>query len=218
MLVDVPVRLGAVVDSVRTGADGVALTLRDGEIAMARAAIFATGLNPLAGIAFDPPLPAPKAEAIRLGHLGRAVKVWIRARGIAPGTLATGGGHGIEFLFAERLAADGDTLLVGFGVAGADWTPDFPGDARAALDRFFPEAEFVAADWHDWNADPFARGTWVAGIVGAADAHAYGTWHRHGRLAFASSDIAPEAAGWFEAAAISGEAAAAAIVEALAAG
>ncbi len=120
--------------------------MRDGESLSARGAILATGLNPLAGIAFDPPLPAPKAEA-----------------------------------------------------------------------RLFPEAEFLAADWHDWNADPFARGTWVAGIVGAAAAHAYPTWRRDGALAFASSDISPEHAGWFEAAAISGEAAAAEIQAVLAA-
>ncbi len=217
MLAGRHVRLGAVVQSVRSSAGGVTVTLRDGEVLSAQAAILATGLNPLADIAFDPPLPAQKAEAIRLGHLGRAVKIWAKVRGVPPGILATGGGHGIEFLFSERLAADGTTLLVGFGVAGPDWTPDMPNDAQAAVKRLFPEAEFLAADWHDWNADPFARGTWVAGIVGAADAHAYPTWRRHGRLAFASSDIAPEQAGWFEAAAISGEAAAAEIQAVLAA-
>ncbi len=217
MLADQSVRLGSIVQSVRYGAGGVAVTLHDGETLPARAAILATGLNPLAGIAFDPPLPPQKAEAIQLGHLGRAVKIWAKVRGVAPGILATGGGTGIEFLFSERTAADGTTLLVGFGVAGPDWTPNLPHDAEAAVARLFPEAEFLVADWHDWNADPFARGTWVAGIVGAAEAHAYPAWRRHGRLAFASSDIAPEQAGWFEAAAISGEAAAAEIQAVLAA-
>ena len=33
--------------------------------------------------------------------------------------------------------------------------------------RFFPEAEILATDWHDWNADPHALGAWVAAIAGS---------------------------------------------------
>jgi monoamine oxidase len=93
--------------------------------------------------------------------------------------------------------------------------PDMPADIEAAVARFFPEGRLLAWDWHDWNADAYARGTWVAGIVGQPDLHDADTWAPLGRLAFASSDIAADQAGWFEAAIISGEAAAAAVETAI---
>ncbi|HEY7616279.1 MAG TPA: FAD-dependent oxidoreductase, partial [Terriglobales bacterium] len=50
----------------------------------------------------------------------------------------------------------------------------------------------------------FARGTWVAPVLGAEQALAPETWARTGPLAFASSDIAPNDAGYFEGAIVSG--------------
>jgi monoamine oxidase len=193
--------------------EGVRVGTVDGVIHQARAAVLATGLNPLRGIAFDPALPEPKAEAIRAGHLGRAVKVWVKARGVPVGVLVTGGRSEIEWMFSERLAEDGkSTLLVGFGVADDGWAPNIPADAVAAMHRFFPEAEVTSVDWHDWNDDPFARGAWVTPDIAAPLATAAATWRRHGPLAFASSDFAPDQSGWFEGAVTSGEAAAAEIL------
>ena len=150
------------------------------------------------------------------GHLGRAVKVWAKVEGVPVGILATGSGTGIEWMFSERPAADGATCIVGFGVAANGWEPRIPDDVELAVRRFFPEGRFLAADWHDWNGDPFSRGTWVAGILGQGESHASSTWTREGNLAFASADFASAEAGWFEAAIISGEAAAADIKSALA--
>ena len=77
----------------------------------ARAALLATGLNPLRAIAFDPGLPTPQTMALSIGHLGASVKIWAKAQGVPVGVLATGGGEsakaGIEWMFSERLAADG---------------------------------------------------------------------------------------------------------------
>jgi len=191
---------------------GVGVTTEDGAVFQSRAAVLAAGLNPLRAIAFDPPLPQPKAEAVQAGHLGRAVKVWIQARGVPVGVLATGGRSEFEWMLSERLSEDGSTvLLVGFGVADG-WSPSIPADAVAATRRFFPEAEVVSVDWHDWNSDPFAQGTWVATNLDAPGATAAATWRRHGPLAFASSDFAADQAGWFEGAVVSGEAAASEIL------
>jgi monoamine oxidase len=190
---------------------GVTVTLAGGETLRARAALLATGLNPLRNIRFTPPLPPLQAAAIATGHLGRAVKVWAKVRGVPVGTLVTGGGAGIEWMFAERLASDGATLVVGFGVESSQWTPDLPADIAAAIRRFFPNAQLLEADWHDWNTDPHALGTWVASKVGAEFATDAATWRPTGKLAFATSDFAPDQSGWFEGAVISGEAAAAAL-------
>ncbi|HEV8390541.1 MAG TPA: FAD-dependent oxidoreductase [Dongiaceae bacterium] len=185
----------------------VIATSRSGAKFRARAALLATGLNPLRAIAFDPALPNPQTMALSIGHLGASVKIWAKAAGVPVGVLATGGGDsakaGIEWMFSERLAADGATLIAGFGLA-ANFDPAKPGAVAREVARFFPEAKLLAYDWHDWVGDPFARGTWVATPLGAERAVAPATWHSAGPLAFASSDISPEGAGWFDAAIISG--------------
>jgi monoamine oxidase len=219
--------LSAPIAAIEQDENGVRLTAADGRKFEARAAVIATGLNPLVGFRFAPDLPAEKANAVKRGHAGRAVKVWAKVRGVAPGVLATGGG-GIEWMFAERRSADGATMLVGFGVEGpapswvrraadatADATPAVTDAAAQAVARFFPEARLEAIDWHDWNADPYSRGAWVAARAGAEQDVDAKTWKRHGRVAFASSDFSPEGAGWFDAAAISGAAAAREIIELL---
>jgi len=185
----------------------VVVTGQSGVKWRARAVLLATGLNPLRAITFEPGLPTPQTMALSIGHLGASVKIWAKAEGVPVGVLATGGGEsakaGIEWMFSERLAADGATLIVGFGLA-ANFDPARTGAAAREVARFFPEAKLLAYDWHDWVGDPFARGTWVATPLGAERAVAAATWRSTGPLAFASSDIAPEGAGWFDAAIISG--------------
>jgi monoamine oxidase len=119
-------------------------------------------------------------------------------------------------MFSERLAADGAAYVVGFGVAANGWEPQIPEDIEVAVQRFFPEGRLLDCDWHDWNHDPFSRGTWVAATLDRPEAHAASTWSMTNRLAFASSDFASAEAGWFEGAIISGETAAAEIISTLA--
>jgi monoamine oxidase len=187
--------------------DEVIATSQSGAKFRGRAALLATGLNPLRAIKFEPDLPNPQTMALSIGHLGASVKIWAKVRNVPVGVLATGGGEsakaGIEWMFAERAAADGATLIVGFGLA-ANFDPAKPGAVAGEVARFFPQATLVAHDWHDWVGDPFARGTWVATPLGAERAVAPATWKSAGPLAFASSDISPEGAGWFDAAIISG--------------
>ncbi len=199
------VHLGAAVTGVRAGSSGVDVEIAGGGTARVRGLVAALPLNAIRAIAFDPPLPDRQRQAAARGHLGRAVKIWIKARGVTVGTLATGGGEGIEWMVAEREAADGTTLIVGFGLADGGFDPADRHDVAGALYRFFPEAAFVAWDWHDWVNDPWARGTWVAMPADAPWVAEAGTWAPSGRLAFASSDYAHENPGWIEAAIASGE-------------
>jgi monoamine oxidase len=194
---------GAAVTRIAHGSDGVTVETADGRSWHAKAALLATGINPLAAIAFDPPLPPVQAAALATGHIGAGVKIWASAQRVPVGVLATGGGDGIEWMFSDHLTKDGATLLVGFGLARS-FDPERPGAVHAAVSRFFPEAKLVAFDWHDWIHDPFARGTWVAPVLGAEQALAPLTWRMTGPLAFASSDIAAKDAGYFEGAMISG--------------
>jgi monoamine oxidase len=194
---------GAPVIGIEHGARGVAAVASNGRSWRASAALLATGINPVAAIAFDPPLPPAQSAAAATGHIGASVKIWAKVAGVPLGVLATGGGTGIEWMFSERAADDGASLIVGFGLA-SNFDPAQPGAVAAAVARFFPEGRLLAFDWHDWVADPYARGTWIAPVLGAESALAPATWRRIGALAFASSDISPEGAGWFDAAIISG--------------
>jgi len=196
--------LNTAVAMLEQDADGIVARAQDGRRFAAKAALVATGLNPMAGLGFTPPLPEAKGEAVARGHLGRAVKVWAKVADVGIGILATGGCDGLEWMFAERKSGDGATMIVGFGIASPGFDPPRPGDVERAVARFFPEGRLLAFDWHDWNADPFARGTWVASRLGAEEDTAAATWRGTGRLAFASSDFASAGAGWFDAAALSG--------------
>ena len=100
-------------------------------------------------------------------------------------------------MLSERLVKDGATLIVGFGLA-RNFNPEKPGAVDAAVSRFFPEAKLVAFDWHDWVRDPFARGTWIAPVLGAERALSPTTWRMTGPLAFASSDISARDAGYLD--------------------
>jgi nicotine dehydrogenase len=102
---------------------------------------------------------------------------------------------------------DGATLIVAFALADGTLDPFDRTSVAASLARFFPEAELIAWDWHDWLSDPYAKGTWVALPAKATWIGDPEIWGREGRLAFATSDFAGHAAGWFEGAIRSGEAA-----------
>ncbi len=206
----VVIELGQAVQALEQDASSATVSLADGRRLTARAVLLATGVNPLRDLGFLPPLRAAAAQAVAEGHHGRAVKLWLRAEGVALGSLAVGAGPGLRWLFAERPASGGGVYLVGFGLAEPDRTPDRD-YAAAALQAFFPGARLTGWDWHDWVADPWSRGTWVAAAAARPELFAAGGWGPQGRAYFASSDIAPAWSGWFEGALESGLAAATAI-------
>jgi hypothetical protein len=205
-------RLRTAIGYVRQESDCVHLTHTDGEETHARCAILGLPLNAIGSIVFSPALSERKTKAAQIGHGGSSVKMWIKARGVRVGTLATGGPGGLRWMFAERGSADGTTLIVGFGFMDQGFDPGNRHDVAGCLYRFFPEADLVAWDWHDWVGDPWARGTWVALPADALWIGDSGVWAPEGRLAFASSDYAPQSPGWFEAAIVAGEAAAHALL------
>jgi monoamine oxidase len=194
---------------------GVTVTCQGGRTVNARAAICAMPLNALPSVDFTPALAAKKREAIALGHGGRSLKLWLKVKGVEPGILACGGPGGLRWLFSERSSADGATLIVGFALADRTLDPADRTSVARSLARFFPEGELIAWDWHDWMGDPFARGTWVSLPANAIWIGDPEIWSREGRLAFATSDFADHAAGWFEGAIRSGEAAALEILKTL---
>jgi len=203
----VDVRYGAEVRAVGQDGSGVELELSDGTSCRAARAVIALPVNALPAIGFEPALPAATAEALGT-NAGRAHKLWLRARGVPSGVLAAGAGEGLDWLYADRTLADGDVLVIGFGYEHPAFDPFAHADVERALRAFFPAAELVASDRHDWIGDPFSRGTWATATVGRAELLSAERFPPHGRIAFATSDVAAEEAGWIEGALRAGAAAA----------
>lgn len=203
MAAEVPVRLGSPVARVVESSEGVEVFGGGGQLlAAGRCAVLAVPINLLGAIVVEPALPEAVA-AVAGGNAGRGVKLWLRARGLPPGSLAAGRGDGLHWLYADRQLADGSVLALGFGHEARGFAPSEVGGARAALRAFWPEAELIAHAWHDWNADPFARGTWLTEFPGrplpAVGGRVVGR-----RVLLAGSDVARREAGWIEGALLSG--------------
>ncbi len=183
--------------------DGASVTLASGRCVQGKTALVALPLNCFGDVRFTPPLQPTQAG---LRHLGRAAKLLIRARGPMPGDLATGLAEGLRWLYADRLLPDGSTLIVGFGLAD-DLGQPHRAQVAQALETAFPRAELVDFDWHDWCADPFARGTWVSPALADVPHYAPHHWQARGNLAFAGSDLYSDQQGWFEGALITAQSA-----------
>jgi monoamine oxidase len=203
----IELRYGAELRSLRQDERGVELTTADGATCRASRAVLALPVNTLPAVGFTPSLPAATAEALGT-NAGRAHKVWLRVRGAPPGVLAAGAGEGLHWLYADRALDGGDVLLIGFGYEDEGFDPADRSDVERALRVFFPEAVLLAFDHHDWNADPFSRGTWATAPVGRAEVLTEERFPPHGRVAFATADVAPREAGWIEGALLAGAAAA----------
>lgn len=197
---------GDAVERVEVAGDGVRAVLSGGRACRAEAAVVAVPVNGLAQMRFDPPLAGAPGALRAAGHIGRAVKVLIRARGVEPGMLATGETAGLRWFWADHLLPDGTVLVVGFGLFDEMGAPSAERVA-AAMAAAFPGATVQGYDWHDWVSDPFAQGTWVSPALETVGLYDPGEWAGHPRLAFAGSDHASAEQGWFEGALLTAEAA-----------
>ena len=200
-------RLGTSVARIEHDDAGVVCTTAAGDVHDADALVLAVPLNCLPQLSFAPALPPRVAEAAG-ANAGRAVKVLMLARGVAPHGIAVGVGPGLNWLYADT-AEDGCVLVTGFGWQDARFDPAARQHVERALRAFHPDAELV--DWaqHDWIADPSSRGTWLTAPAGRIDLVSPDRFDPVGSVAFAGSDMARQHAGWFEGALLSGASAAA---------
>ena len=186
---------------------GVKATTRRGETYRATAAVVAVPLNLWKHIEFSPPLAGAKADIARQGHVGHAVKVWALVKGPRPKFVGVGWGGGLHWLSTEYETAEG-RIVVGFGSSPDRLDVTSPKAIAAAVRQYLPDADVLATDAHDWNADEFSRGTWMAYRPGWLTRHHASLQEPYGRIAFATSDIAMRWAGWIDGAIESGATAA----------
>ncbi len=199
----VAVRLDQRVVAIDVDDAGVTCHVEDGAL-RARAGVIAVPLNCLPHISITPALPERVREAAG-ANAGAAVKVVLLARGVEQHGIAVG--HAPDLHLRWWYADDevnGCTRLTGFGWRDQRFDPASRAHVEAVLAMVFPEAELVDWAFHDWNADPDARGTWLTAPAADIDRVAATRFAPTGRIAFAGSDVAHEEAGWFEGALRSG--------------
>lgn len=193
------IEFGAVVSATTDLGGAVRVRTSAGDEVNARFAIAAVPLNVLAQISFEPRLPERLERLAGQRHAGRAVKTWVRVRGVAPGQTIFCYPTPVE---AYSLGRDGEVFVGAFQLA--DDADEITTELAAArLRPFFPEIEVLGLLSHDWNADPFARGTWLALRPGQWCDHAAAETE-HGRVLFAGADLPVEWSGWMEGAVRSG--------------
>ena len=214
LAVGLDVRFDTVVASVVQEADGVRVTAADGAAWTAPAAIVALPINCWGDVTFDPPLAPAKQGVAAEGHVGEVSKVLAVVRDAPDTFLGIGWDTPVNAGFVTKPTADG-RLFMGFSVQDRVDLAD-QGAVAAAVRAHLPDVDVVATDGHDWVADPYSKGAWLAIPPGW---FSDGTFEQlempEGRVAFAGSDIASEGAGWIEGAIGSGRQAAAAIASLL---
>lgn len=207
-------RLGAAVTAVEQDASGVTVTIAGGTRITGAAAVVALPVNVWADVAFTPPLSDAKRTLAAAGHAGHAVKVWALVSGVAGVVRGLADTGPIAYLRTERPLPGGRSLLVGFGPEPA-FDPTDRAQVEGAVRRLLPEASVLACDGHDWNADPFSRGTWFAPRPGQAALLRGGAGAAEGRLVFAGGDLSPASPGTLDGAVATGGAAARAVADVL---
>ncbi|ACU38282.1 flavin monoamine oxidase family protein [Actinosynnema mirum] len=198
-------KLRAPVASVTDTGSRVRVVTTTGTAYTARAVVVAVPVNLWPTIAFSPTLPqvhrAAGAEGVGVPNVR---KMWMLVEGVPDAVLATGaeGDPFTTVLSHSRVGADRQIMM------GLNTLPALDLGSRAAVERelrrMLPGATLVRYRAHDWGADPYARGGWALRKPKQLTNQLPAIQRPHGRVAFATSDIASGWVGFVEGAIESG--------------
>lgn len=209
---DLDLRLDTPVAEISIADDGtLEVVTRAGDVFVAPAGVLAVPLNTWKDITFQPELDQTRTSIARAGHQGAGQKIWVHLEGAPPGLWGIGKSPvGLNWLFEEWPASPGN-LSVGFATPYPTGTTlDFTDlqVVQDAVEFFAPKARVLGVDYHDWNADEFSQGTWIAHRPGVISRFHSALREPHGPLHFAGTDVSYGWAAWFEGALETGAAAA----------
>lgn len=156
---DVKVRLSHRVVRIQQSRHGVSVRTADGVLVAARECIVAVPTNVIRHIEFAPELSAEKQAATAHNHMGRLIKPIIHARHM-PTRVAALGMTTLHMIVTAAELPDGSSILYSFASeAIGDLDPTDKSSVQRALRVYFPDAEVLAVQSHDWLADPLFDGT-----------------------------------------------------------
>ena len=199
----IEVRTRAPVAAIEQRHDDVVVRCASGSEIIAGAVVVAVPVNVWTQIAFEPALSAAKLEVARAGHPNRMGKVWALVSGAPADAVAFGPSSELLYLAPQYTLPDGQ-LMVGFSSPPHALDVADPAAIERAVREHHPAATVIAADAHDWNADPWSRGGWMTWRPGQASRLMSSLGRAEGRVAFAGADLATAWIGWLDGALESG--------------
>lgn len=169
------------------------------------AVILAVPLNTMATIDFDHTVLGGVSPFVRDGHPGASRKDWFVLDGVVEHCRVFASEGLFGYFRTERRLKDGGMLAVGLAPAaeGKPTVDDFEEQIR----EYIPSATVRAHTSHDWEADAWARGTWIAPPAGFYDALA-GMPADSAGLHVAGGDLSADFPGTLEGAVATGRRAA----------
>ena len=206
----IDVRLSSPVTSVsQTDVDTVTIEIDGGDVLTARSAILASPVNTWTDVSFEPQLSEVKRKWADQGQPGHSFKVWALAEHSETKPLLINAYDPVvQMAFPEYEGPEGD-LFACFGVWHGEDVSD-PKVIEASLDRVGgTKVTVTSVDYHDWNADPYSKGTWNCFPIGWLSQDQSEMKRREGRLLFAGADVSISMGGLLEGAVLSGGVAAA---------
>jgi monoamine oxidase len=194
---------GQVVIAVEQDNTGIQVTTANGASYQADAAIVASPLNTWKNLRWTPTFSVGVRETVDAGHTGRGVKLFVQLAEQFPGTLAIAPeSHPLTMLTTAEYHAQG-TWLIGFGADAAALDVMSHSAVSNAVKAILPNVTVTQIRAHDWANDPFSRGTWCSLRPGQTPQLA-ALNGLHGRVCFASADIAYGWRGFIDGAVESG--------------
>ncbi|MCP3820398.1 FAD-dependent oxidoreductase [Streptomyces sp. A3M-1-3] len=114
----------------------------------------------LRDIEFTPALAPDKIALSEENHAGQGQKVWVLAKNVPDDLSGFGWNTAFDFVGVIDVTPDGQ-VLVCFSPEANGVDVDDVATVQRAVRAFAPDAEVMAVASHDWNADPWSRGTWT---------------------------------------------------------
>ncbi|WP_159698997.1 NAD(P)/FAD-dependent oxidoreductase [Arthrobacter sp. 18067] len=197
----VETRLNTVVTKIVSTTDAVDVFVGQDQYTV-QAVVCTVPVHALRHIEFEPPLSPRKHEGLEAGHSGKGFKLWMAVRNATGGVFSLGAPGPFNHLFTVDERED-VALLVGFGPDDCP-DPNNLDQIQQMLREYLPEAQVVAADAHDWRADPYSESTWAVYPAGFTTEYEQALRATESRVVFAGSDVSEVRPGYIDGAIESG--------------
>ncbi|WP_127469391.1 FAD-dependent oxidoreductase [Streptomyces sp. B27] len=159
----------------------------------AQTVVLAVPVNVWKTITFNPGLPSVHATATRQGvGVANSRKLWLHVRGMTEPKVVNGAeGDPFMTVLSHSETPSGQLLMALNSRPAINVTSR--AEIQNALRAVLPEAQLIEHRAQDWGAAPYSRGGWALRRPGQLMAQLPAIQRPHGRLTFATSDIA---SGW----------------------
>jgi monoamine oxidase len=189
----VQLQLNSPVASVTQTGGGVQVKTKSGQAYNASTVVVAVPVNVWPTIQFSPGLPAVQAEAAREGvGVSFGSKLWIHLAGRVDAVYGQGlESSPIAMLMPEAELPGGGRMMIAF--PGPSLDVSNKAAVQSAVRAYLPGATVVDYRVKEWGKDPYSRGGWGLRRPGQLLKQLPAIQKPHGRMVFATADIA---SGW----------------------